>query len=87
MDTIVCQSGIAFTSGPRGRGGHGPGKLEPLLTPSARHCYPFGSIKSLTSMPESYKESNVNRRGLRSRGTPAVMVVIEGQIDAGLCLI
>lgn len=29
-----------------------------LLTPSARHWYPFGSIKKLNMMPESYKRAN-----------------------------
>jgi len=40
-----------------------PKPLQPqsLLTPSARHRYPFGSTKGLNMMPESYERASAKR--------------------------
>jgi hypothetical protein len=57
-------------------------QAQPLLTPSAQHWYPFGSIKELITMPESYKGLNVKRGEPHSQSAPSLTTCGSRQIDA-----
>jgi hypothetical protein len=58
------------------------GQAQPLLTPSAQHWYPFGSIKELNTMQESYKGLNVKRGGPHSQSAPLLTTCGSRQMDA-----
>jgi len=62
-------------------------QAQPLLTPSAQHWYPFGSIKKLNTMPESYKRPNVKRGGFHSQCASSLTPCRSRQMDAGRPLI
>jgi hypothetical protein len=57
-------------------------QAQPLLTPSAQHWYPFGSIKELNTMQESYKRPNVKRGGLHSQCAPSLTTCGSRRLDA-----
>ena len=57
-------------------------QAQPLLTPSAQHWYPFGSVKELNTMQESYKGLNVKRGGPHSQSAPSLTTCVSHQIDA-----